>query len=883
MIDTFTQEQFETALTKILSTKGNGPSLIALGLVQGEHCYAVPVANTNKRLMIRSSVKSDGLSADTGKDSIRLYVQYHYKSTWRPLAKLDAYTTRVPGWQARMGKKLRELYALALADSAKHKPVPNETLSGKRENKTNERADNDDVSSGVGLAAPAGGESNPLAGPTAPPQAPPASPFNTTGESVADVDDTDDEPQASSSPTVQPNADQLAAIEAPVNAAVRVLAGPGSGKTFCVARRYAYLLANGARPDDILAVTFNKTMADELLSRITTVNPSVVGTKAEQQVCTIHALCYRLLRSEGDRRNVAKQWQVKRALQDIAEEIWHYSDERPGYKEILAWVNAAKMQGLTTANDLEFFSKCINRFGRNAGGQLHEARKQLDDRLRRESLLTFADMLLDVERKLDTDSTFRAKCQARFAWVIVDEGQDTSAQAMRILSTLAEPQKQFYIVGDTDQLLYRFAGATPEANLFEGFEARYPDGELIKLGVNYRSTQAIVKAQLDLINFNYEADGGPYNQKYLKSLAPRPDAPQGQPVSFQMYPGPEYEAHAVVNTVREHIANDGAPGDIFIGSRTRAQLGYLEGPLTRAKIPFINITGGSFWASKHVADVIAYLRLAYDEGDTIAFKRIFNIASNHSTHPWGDHRGEYCHHRYLGKAFLSACNGTYRNVWSAVSKRRSYRPGSEDLTSFIQELQAEMSANGNAAPAIKFIVDECYEKYLRAEEGITADDESENGKLEDLATVIDVAAQFDDVQSFLSYVADAEDAAEAAKGKDWSGYVILSTVHRLKGLERPVVFGIGLSENREQGVGLLPHTFTMTDPPQNGILPTGGKGRVADDRCVAFVLVSRAQDTCHLSGVETYRKNQMGPSRFILEMGLDELTTNHKEVIPADH
>ena len=669
-----------------------------------------------------------------------------------------------------------------------------------------------------------------------------------------------------------PNDQQRQAIEAPVDSAVRVLAGPGAGKTFVVARRYAYLLQNGATPADIIAVTFNKNMADELLARIIKVNPDVVGTSAEKQVCTIQALCYRLLRSEGDRRQVAKEWQVKRFTQEIAEDIWPYAENRPGYKEILSWVNSAKMKGLTTVDDLEYFSQCVDKFGQDVGQKLHEARNRFDAQMQREGLLMFADMPLDIETKLRIDGAFREKWQAKYQWLIIDESQDTTAQAMRILTTLAEPQDQAFLVGDADQLLYRFAGATPEANLYDGFEKRYPEGLLMKLEINYRSTQTIVDTQLRLIANNYSDAGGPYDQKYAKVLRPREDADEGEPVTFAEHILPENEAAALMGSIVEDLANGSHPGQIFIGARTRAQLGYLEGPLVRAKVPFINIANPKgFWGSKHVQDVIGYLRLAYSESDNEAFKQVFNVASDWSTHPWGEHKGEYCHHRYLGRAFLSACDERYSNAWKAVQSKRSFTPGVTDLTNFVQEMQVELSAGESARGVIEFIVDHCYEKYLAAEEGITAEDEAENGKLDDLVTVADVASQFNDVGEFLEYVADAVKAAEDARSKDWSDYVVLSTIHRLKGLEREIVYGVGLSEGVSANgspAGLLPHTFSMSAPPQDGVLPTGGMGRIEDELCICFVLVSRAKERCHLSGVRKYRESVMTASRFIGMMGL---------------
>jgi DNA helicase-2/ATP-dependent DNA helicase PcrA len=236
----------------------------------------------------------------------------------------------------------------------------------------------------------------------------------------------------------EPNAQQREAIEAPVDAAVRVLAGPGSGKTAVIAWRYAYLLAHGATPDHILAVTFSHTMADELLARIKRVNPLVEGTAAERQVCTIHAICYRILKAEGDRRDVVKTWMLKKWTQEIAEDLWPYSQERPGWTEIMAWIDSAKMLGLTSAEDLEFLSNAQNNVThRSEGERLHQVRRELDARMRRENVLTFADMLLDVETLLQRDRTFREKWQMQFKWVIVDEAQDVSEQALRILITLS--------------------------------------------------------------------------------------------------------------------------------------------------------------------------------------------------------------------------------------------------------------------------------------------------------------------------------------------------------------------------------------------------------------------------------------------------------------
>ena len=425
-----------------------------------------------------------------------------------------------------------------------------------------------------------------------------------------------------------------------------------------------------------------------------------------------------------------------------------------------------------------------------------------------------------------------------------------------------------FLAGDVDQQLFRFCGARPEI-LTSEIDKFCPEIKTIKLRTNYRSTVAIIKACQRLIGWNYMSQDGPYADEFRKDTQPRENAPAGEPVSFEMYPDAFTEAEALAANISEQLADGRVPADFFVGARTRAQLGYLEGYLVRQHIPFINIAGGSFWGSKHVSDVIAYVRLAMNPKDSDAFKRIYNVGSNWSVYPWGDKKGEYCTHRFLGRAFMDACTvrgepgPRYSNIGNAYNYKRSFRPGIEDLQQFIQELQGEIAAGQTAAEAVIFVIDKCYKKYMAHEDGFNEQEGAKNGKLDDLETVVDVAAQYDNIDDFTQYVQGMIDAAEAAKEKNWSEYVILSTWHRLKGQERNIVYGVGCSEG--MNVGLLPHTYSMVEPPQFGVLPGSGKGSIEDERCIMYVAISRARDEVHLSGVKKYRTQVMGRSRFIDE------------------
>lgn len=889
----FTREQFEEALGSavraIVDETGYGAK-IGRKAVQGEWQYHVRIEDCNKRIVVRSSIPSTGeVASGTGKNSIRLWGQYWWskKSQWCNFAKKDRWTTRVPGWERRLQLKVQDVFLELLDDSHLAVPNPKRTTSEaqgpplerkdrpqpKREKigmEPRESFHSDGEAEGLVIAL--GDERAELETDDVKEATDKTLPLITLGEKRADLEEEDEDGDKGILPKNEPNPYQKEAISFDIGEAVRVLAPPGSGKTFVIERRVAHLLDCGVAPRHIFAVTFTKSMAEEAYARIKRLNPSIAGSALEQQICTIHALCYRILRKEGDSRRKAETWKVKRAISDKAQELWPDVAERPGWKEIYSWVTVPKFTGLDMNEDTSFF---VERLGEYHGSRLDKMRKHFDETMRKENLLTFADMLFDCEVLLRTNQDARERWQGKVEYMIVDEGQDTGGQAMRVLTELAKPQDNFFVVGDSDQMMFRFAGATPEGNLFGGFEERYPDGKMVQLGVNYRSTRVIVDAQMRLIANNYQAAGGPYEDKYLKGVEAREDAPAGEAITWDEYEGPQGEAAGVVANIVEDLANGGVPGDVFVGARTRAQLGYLEGPLVKAGVPYINATGDSFWTLHHVGQAVDYLRLAFDEGNGKAFKKVYNVASKWNVHPWGDDKGQYCAHRYLGRAFLGAVNEDYRRAKAAHfgggrGLRRSFVPGLEDLVGFVQDVQAEMAASDTVAAPLEMIVEDCLKDHIRYDEGIVNDEDA--GKFDDFATLLEVAGQFQSVETFLQYVDEAIRQAEAVKDKEWSNYVVISTVHRLKGLEREVVYGIGLSEGADKRSGeprgLLPHTFSMVAPPNEGILPTGGKGRIEDERCVAFVLVSRAKTRVHLSGVRNYRSAEMWASRFVRELGL---------------
>lgn len=677
-------------------------------------------------------------------------------------------------------------------------------------------------------------------------------------------------------PTREPNPEQLAAINAPLEGSVRVLAPPGSGKTFLLIRRILHLLHNNVNMGNILAVTFASRMADELYVKLVELAPELltdptVAQWLKRNICTIHAACLRMLRDWGDKREVCDaQWKIKAMIQEQLVKLWPEPMERPSWKEVFDWIYTAKFDGVEPSDMLPYFER---HFPDHAYG-VNSIRIDYENFMRNNNWLMFGDMLYDVELLLRHNPVFLKRMQTLYKYILVDEGQDTSAQAMRILTTLSAPQDNFFIVGDTDQLLYRFAGATPEINLYEGFEKRFPDGMLIKLLVNYRSTPALVQTCNELIMQNYEDAGGPYDQKYFKDVQALPSQVKNRRPLFMMCDTPEEEAREVVQDMGILIQEGYKPQDFFVAARTRAQLAYLEPWLIGAHIPFINIAGTSFWDTRHVRDMVNILKCAHSGHNTEAFNGIYNIASKNFVHPWGEQKGEYCSHHYLPRAFVQEVPD-YDTCAKAVRGYRfpykyAWKPGMYDIVELVTEVQAAMTEG--PAQAMRTIADEGYLRYLLAELGL--ENEADGGPMDDINTVIAFAAGFKTVSSFLEYVELAREEAKKAADKDWGESAILSTIHRLKGLERKVVIGVGLSEGyksmagMEIPAGLLPHTFSLIEPPNLGVLPGQSQGRVEDERCIAFVLVSRAKELVMLSGPATYQGARFSPSRFIREMNL---------------
>ena len=877
MIDTFTRQEFEQALP---TSESGDPLWESLGLVQGEYTYTVPVTDTNKRIVIRSSVKGNEKSAGSGKDSIRLWVEYHYKDKWFALAKLDRWTTRVPGWQKRMTKKLRELYHLALEDSKMK-----DTSGANERDKQKNTGQNPSLS-----LVPEGAETLQGAGPTSAPGA--------VGSSSPDH-------LHLQSPTAPPflllNEFQQAVIDALAEGPQVIEACPGSGKTRTLEHLVAALIESGVAPSRIGVFTFSNSAAAEarvriaktLWSDVTDDELAYFDKPHEHEgfgddwldadparrmlvewTCTIHAMNFRLLKEFGRSKlkvlSGRTQWDADSLIKDSLKEL-HWKE---GLRSVKHYISLAIVNLVTPAHSEEFYRQMLA--GSDVAwraGDLAEVYRRYYDFCKSRNLIDFDMMQARVVWRLRNDPAWRERAQAKFDYILVDEAQDTSPMQAEILWALAAGSGNVVFCGDVDQSMYGFRGARPEVLRYD-FEANWPTVIRFNLPVNYRSTQEIVKVASGLIARNYQ---GP-DDKYLKPFAAKDTAQEGEPVTYSEFGTFQELSAGIAAMVTEN------PQDWFILSRTRAECAAIHTELIRRRIPAVNKSGGMLFGAPHVRKVLAYARLACDYQNarddeeilceianvaTVEFRAPFTTRRHregcHNRKGWVDcgcpvvmEQGvDYSHARYYGKKAIQDAGGWDGVLYQRNEMNRGGYPtprakGASDLVQFVHRLE---KLTDNARQTLEMIASDCVIPWLEAEYGLAGEDLAENGKAEDIALLINMAQ--DGIGMTLEqFLDDVESLTQGGKDQDDSQSVILGTIHWAKGRERKAV--------------ILNTTRLPVIPPKRkpGTLPVGRPPEISEERRLAYVGVTRAMETCALVGALEWNQQPMTTSRFVEELGL---------------
>lgn len=636
-----------------------------------------------------------------------------------------------------------------------------------------------------------------------------------------------------------------------------IVAGAGSGKTRVLAHRIAYLMAErNVSPQEVLAITFTNKAAGEMRDRVAL----LVGPRAKSMwVSTFHSACVRILRKEAMAAGYASTFSIydaadsQRLMALVCREL-DLDPKRYPPRQFSAMVSNAK-------NELIDADEYARRAQNHIEQVVAEAYSAYQRRLHAANAMDFDDLISTTVDLLQRFPEIRARYRSRFRHVLVDEYQDTNHAQYVLVRELVGYETdgtglspaELCVVGDADQSIYAFRGATIR-NILQ-FEEDYSNARTILLEQNYRSTQNILEAANTVIAKN---EGR--RPKRLWS-----DVGAGELITGYVADNEHEEAFYVASEIAR-LAREGLAsyGDVSIFYRTNAQSRVFEEVFMRSSMPYKVVGGVRFYERKEVRDLLAYLRLINNLSDEVSLRRIINTPK-----------------RGIGDRAIACldalANMEQINLWKAM-QNSAKAPGMaarsvasvDDFVTMITAIQTLVEAG--TPPSI--IGEAILEQSGLAKELQESGDPQDETRLENLHELIAVAREYEEraveegeeasLNAFLEQVALVADSDQIPAGEDHGGVVTLMTLHTAKGLEFPVVFLTGLEE------GVFPHSRSMGDPKE-----------IEEERRLAYVGVTRARQRLYL--LRAIARSAWGspifnpPSRFIDEIPAELITWSRSE------
>jgi DNA helicase-2/ATP-dependent DNA helicase PcrA len=615
---------------------------------------------------------------------------------------------------------------------------------------------------------------------------------------------------------------------------VMVVAGAGSGKTRVLTYRVAHLVRSGISPFAILAITFTNKAADEMKRRVAT----LVGPVAQTMwVSTFHAACVRMLRREAPKLGYRTSFSIydaadtERLIKLCLKEL-NVDPKRVPPRAVAAAVSDAKNRLVDAGLYADFAS---NPWERTVGEVYFEYQRRLTEA----SAFDFDDLIMRMVEIFDRFPEVLHSYQHRFLHVLVDEFQDTNHAQARLATLLAGGSRNIFVVGDVDQGIYAFRGATIR-NLLD-FERDWPDARVVTLEQNYRSTKTILDAANAVIENNV--------MRRPKSLWTQSVA--GDPITRFHAQNEHDEAAWVaeeVGRLRDELGH--ALPDVAVFYRTNAQSRVLEETFSGRELPYKVVGGVGFYERKEIKDILAWLRAALNPQDTVSLVRAAQVPRRGIGDASVARLGEFARQEGigLGTALDRADDAT------GISRRAL--TGMSELARLLEKIRMAAEERWPVAEIVQLAWDiSGYMDELVAERTFEALSRQEN--LKELAGV---AREYDDstengsLGDWLERVALITDT-DLSSGEDTG--VVFMTLHNAKGLEFPVVFMVGMEE------GVFPHIRSIAEPDQ-----------LEEERRLCYVGITRARERLYL--LNAWSRSLWGgvtynpPSRFLSEVP-DEL------------
>ena len=618
-----------------------------------------------------------------------------------------------------------------------------------------------------------------------------------------------------------------------------VIAGAGSGKTKVLTHKIAYLIGEkGAKPWDILAITFTNKAANEMKERIA----NLVGDDAKDiWMGTYHSICVRILRRFIDRIGFDSSFiifdtsdqrtLVKACMRDLAIDDKLFND-----RSVLSEISNAKNEMLEPE---QYTARSNGDFRKEKIATVYELYQK---RLKENNAIDFDDIINYTIKILMENPDILEYYANKFKYVLVDEYQDTNKAQFTLVTLFASKNGNITVVGDNDQGIYSFRGA--DISNILNFERDFPGTKIIKLEQNYRCTGNILKAANSVIKNN--------EVKYKKELWTQNE--EGNlPNVYQA--DNEYDEATYIVTQIEHLKREEyyQYSDFAILYRMNTQSRAIEDILRRENVPYKIVGGLKFYERKEIKDIIAYLRLIQNSADNLSLKRIINEpkrgigkTSLEKVEALAE-QNETSMYEVIKHADQYGLNRVYLNSREFINTIEELKDKKEDLV--ISELiKTTLKKTG-------------YTKALEEENTIEAENRIEN--LEEFLTV---AIEFEEeyaensLSQFLEGITLSSDIDNVEEDED---SVTLMTLHSAKGLEFPVVFLVGMEE------GIFPGYKSISEPKE-----------LEEERRLCYVGITRAKEHLYLTCSKQrtiFGSTSYNPvSRFLKEIP-EDLLEGYKE------
>ena len=608
-----------------------------------------------------------------------------------------------------------------------------------------------------------------------------------------------------------------------------ILAGAGSGKTTVLVNRVEHIISSHlATPWQVLAITFTNKAAGELRERLV----SAIGEEANDiWAYTFHSCCSRILRRFGEKIGYTNHFTIydtddsRRVMKQCQKQLG-IEDKLINHKSILAEISRAKDSLISPE---EYKQTAQNDFRKSKIAECYELYQA---QLKKSDAMDFDDIIFNTVKLLEENEDVRNIYQTQFKYVMVDEYQDTNHAQYVLTSLLADKYKNICVVGDDDQSIYRFRGATIENIL--SFENHYKGAKVIRLEENYRSTQNILDGANAVISHNKNRKG--------KTLFTRSGS--GDKIVYKTVMSESEESQYIIDEIVKNVNNGMKYSDHAILYRMNAQSRNLEVMLTKSGISHRIIGGHRFFDRKEIKDIVSYLAVINNPSDNVRLQRIINVPKRAIGDTMFANVLEIG--AGLGMSAFEVCERadefqkTSRSASKLMNFTKMIRDFHEciengmglndllqevlDVTKYLDYLQEEPETYEDRVNNIK----ELSSMFIKYEE--ESEDANLSEFLEDVALISDIDSYNED-----------EDA------------VVLMTLHSAKGLEFPVVFIPGMEE------GIFPGNQSMFSEED-----------LEEERRLAYVGITRAKKKLYL--ISSQQRMLYGqtsrnmPSRFLREI-----------------